>query len=204
QARKQTIPGSDLPRLPAGRFTVLVDPGHGGPDPGAVGRGGLREAEVVLDIARRVARLLEQQGVRAVLSRQADVDLDLAPRVALAERVNATLFVSIHANALSMARPDVNGVETFAYQTGNWLARSIQKNVVQTTGATDRGVRTARFYVLRQTSMRAALVEVGFVTGEWDAARLRTPAYRQQVALGIARGVLRYLVNLQQATPAGR
>lgn len=201
-SRTPTRPTNPAPRptnppaRPATRFTVLIDPGHGGSDPGAIGRGGIQEKEIVLDISRRVARLLEAQGIRAVLSRTQDTTLDLAPRVALAERVNATLLVSIHANALNMNRPDVNGVETYYYQNGQWLARSIHKNVLATTNATDRGVRQARFYVLRRSSMRATLVEVGYVTGAQDAPRLATSQYRQQLAQGIAQGISRYLDNL--------
>ncbi len=180
------------------RYTVLIDPGHGGSDPGAIGRGGIQEKEIVLDISRRVARLLEAQGIRTVLSRTQDVTLDLEPRVALAERVNATLLVSIHANALSLSRPEVNGLETYYYQNGQWLARSIHKNVLKTTNAPDRGVRQARFYVLRRSSMRASLVEVGYVTGAQDAPRLASSSYRQQVAQGIAQGIIRYLDNLSQ------
>ncbi|MEN9227919.1 MAG: N-acetylmuramoyl-L-alanine amidase [Gloeomargarita sp. HHBFW_bins_205] len=178
------------------RFVVFLDPGHGGSDPGAIGRGGIREKDIVLDISRRVARLLEAQGVRTVLSRNRDVDMDLAPRVALAERVRATVFVSLHANALHLSRPDVNGVETYYYQTGQWLARSIHKNVLRQTNARDRGVRQARFYVLRRSSMRATLVEVGYVTGAEDAPRLAHPTYRQQIAQGISQGIIRYLDNL--------
>ncbi|APB35236.1 N-acetylmuramoyl-L-alanine amidase [Gloeomargarita lithophora Alchichica-D10] len=192
-----TRPSSPPPRTAnKTRYTVLIDPGHGGPDPGAIGRGGIQEKEIVLDISRRVARLLEAQGVRAVLSRTQDVDLDLEPRVALAERVNATLFVSIHANAISMSRPEVNGLETYYYQNGQWLARSIHQNLRQTTNAPDRGVRQARFYVLRRSSMRATLVEVGYVTGAQDAPRLASSSYRQKVAQGIAQGIIRYLDNL--------
>ncbi|MEN9243984.1 MAG: N-acetylmuramoyl-L-alanine amidase [Gloeomargarita sp. DG02_5_bins_242] len=184
---------------PRSRWTVVIDPGHGGTDPGAIGRGGLQEKEIVMDISRRVARLLEAEGIRAVLSRTQDVDLDLEPRVALAERVNATLFVSIHANALHLNRPDVNGIETYYYHNGQWLARSIHKNLLATTNAPDRGVRQARFYVLRRTSMRSTLVEIGYVTGAQDAARLATGSYRQQVAQGIAQGILRYLDNLAKS-----
>ncbi|MCS7031835.1 MAG: N-acetylmuramoyl-L-alanine amidase [Gloeomargarita sp. SKYG116] len=187
---------SPAPPLPRPRYVVFLDPGHGGSDPGAIGRGGIREKDIVLDISRRVARLLNAQGIRTVVSRHRDVDLDLAPRVALAERVNATVFVSIHANALHLSRPEVNGVETYYYQTGRWLARSIHKNVLKTTRASDRGVRRARFYVLRRSSMRATLVEVGYVTGAEDAPRLASAAYRQKVAEGIAQGIIRYLDNL--------
>jgi N-acetylmuramoyl-L-alanine amidase len=171
----------------------LIDPGHGGPDPGAIGIGGIQEKRLVLDISRQVASVLERQGVQVVMSRSDDRDLDLAPRVQLASRVNASIFVSIHANAISMSRPDINGIETYYYSEGGGLARAIHQNVLRTTGARDRGVRTARFYVLRRSAMPAVLVETGYVTGREDAARLATATGRAQLAEGIARGILQYL-----------
>lgn len=181
------------PRVSNGRLVVVIDAGHGGRDPGAVGIGGLQEKGVVLDISQQVASLLEQQGVQAVMTRTDDREIDLEPRVALAERVNATLFVSIHANAIDMSRPDVSGIETYYYGSGERLARTIHNSILQNTGARDRRVRQARFYVLRRTSMPAVLVEVGFVTGAEDAARLSDPAYRSQMASAIAQGILLYL-----------
>lgn len=187
-----TNPIPNVPRVPNGRMVVVIDPGHGGPDPGAVGIGGLQEKEIVSDISRQIAAILEQQGVQAVLTRPSDTDLDLEPRVALAERLNATLFVSIHANAISLSRPDINGLETYYFDSGLGLARSIHSSVLQGTSAQDRGVRKARFYVLRKTSMPSVLVEVGFVTGRDDAAKLSTASYRRQMAEAIARGILQY------------
>jgi len=172
---------------------VAIDPGHGGRDPGAVGIGGLQEKEIVLDISQQVAAILEQQGVQVIMTRTDDREIDLEPRVDLAERVNATLFVSIHANAIDMSRPDVNGLETYYYDSGETLARTIHNSVLEGTGTNDRRVRQARFFVLRKTSMPSVLVEVGFVTGADDAARLRDPAYRTQVAASIARGILLYI-----------
>jgi N-acetylmuramoyl-L-alanine amidase len=107
--------------------------------------------------------------------------------------VNANLFVSIHANAIDMTRPDVNGIETYYYASGSRLASTIHNSLLQATGARDRRVRQARFYVLRKTSMPAVLVEVGFVTGAEDAPRLANAAYRQRLAEGIARGILQYI-----------
>lgn len=182
-----------LPRVPNGKIVVVVDPGHGGPDPGAVGIGGLQEKEITLDISRQLAALLEQQGVQAVLTRSDDSDLDLEPRVALAERINATLFVSIHANSISLSRPDISGLETYYYDSGLALAKSIHNSVLQGTGIQDRRVRSARFYVLRKTSMPSVLVEVGFVTGRDDAAKLSSASYRRQMAEAIARGILQYI-----------
>lgn len=186
-------PTNPLPQIPRGQVVVVVDPGHGGPDPGAVGVGGLQEKGIVLDIGTKVASLLERQGVRAVLTRSNDIDLDLEPRVAMAQRLNATVFVSIHANAISLSRPDVNGLETYYYQSGSELARSIHQSILQSVDIPDRGVRTARFYVLRRTSMPAVLIEVGFVTGRDDAAKLSSDTYRSQMAEAITRGILQYL-----------
>jgi N-acetylmuramoyl-L-alanine amidase len=187
-----------LTRPSVGGLRVIIDPGHGGPDPGAIGIGGLQEKGVVLDISNRLANALQQQGIQATLTRPDDRDLDLEPRVDMAEQSNATVFVSIHANAIDASRPEVNGIETYYYQTGEELARTIHQSVVQLTGSRDRGVRTARFYVLRNTSMPSVLVEVGFVTGREDAPRLANPAYRSQVADGIARGILQYLQRTAQ------
>ncbi|MEP0917616.1 N-acetylmuramoyl-L-alanine amidase [Leptolyngbya sp. DQ-M1] len=188
-----TNPRPVPPRVPNGRLVVVIDPGHGGPDPGAVGIRGIQEKEIVLDISRRVQANLERGGVQVVMTRNADTDLDLQPRVDIAQRANATAFVSIHANAISMSRPDVNGLETYYFQSGLELARTIHRNVLQGTGVQDRGVRSARFFVLRRTSMPSVLVEVGFVTGRTDAARLAESSYRQRMADSIARGVLEYL-----------
>jgi N-acetylmuramoyl-L-alanine amidase len=186
-------PNPILPRATNGRPVVIIDPGHGGPDPGAIGIGGLQEKGIVLDIGQKVAAMLEQQGIQAIITRPDDRDLDLEPRVQLAERTNATVFVSIHANAISLSRPDISGLETYYYQSGLDLARVIHQSVLEGTGIQDRGVRSARFYVLRKTSMPSVLVEVGFVTGRDDASKLSDGNYRNRMATAIARGILRYL-----------
>ncbi|HEY9810342.1 MAG TPA: N-acetylmuramoyl-L-alanine amidase [Halomicronema sp.] len=186
-------PEANIPRIPSGRISVVVDPGHGGGDVGAVGIGGLREKDIVIDISYQVAQMLEQNGIQAILTRTDDREIELEPRVQLAERVNATLFVSIHANAINMSRPDVNGIETFYYNSGLGLARSIQSNLLAATGANNRGVKQANFYVLRKTTMPAVLVEVGFVTGAQDAQRMADPAYRRVLAEAITRGILQYI-----------
>ncbi|TVQ12073.1 MAG: N-acetylmuramoyl-L-alanine amidase [Leptolyngbya sp. DLM2.Bin27] len=183
-----------LPSVPSGRVVVAIDPGHGGRDPGAVGIGGLQEKQVIFPISLRVAELLESQGVMVVMTRREDVAVDLPARAAIANRAQANLFVSIHANAISMSRPDVNGIETyFASESGRRLAATLQASMLAATGMRDRGVKQARFLVLRQTTMPAALVEVGFVTGAQDAPRLADPAWRETMAQAIARGILQYI-----------
>lgn len=187
---------SGLPSVPRGRYRVVIDPGHGGPDPGAVGIGGLRETDVVLDVGLQVAQLLQARGVNVSLTRTSEVDVDLPPRVALANNIGAHVFVSLHANALSMARPDVNGVETFYFQGGNSqrLASLIQDRLMAVSpGTPDRGARPGRFYVIRRTTMPSALAEMGFVTGQIDAPRLADPNFRRRLAQAVATAILEYL-----------
>lgn len=186
----------NLPAVPRGRFRVVIDPGHGGPDPGAVGIGGLRETDVVLDVGLQLAQLLQNRGVQVLLTRTSEVDVDLPPRVALANRSGADVFVSLHANALSLDRPDVNGVETFYYQGGRSyeLALSIQQQLMAISpGTPDRGARPGRFFVIRRTVMPSVLTEMGFVTGEIDAPRLADASFRQRLAAALATGILTYL-----------
>ena len=193
-ATPRQLAPDELPTLPNGRFTVVIDPGHGGRDPGAVGIGGLQEKVVVNDIAPQVAAILREQGANVVMTRDSDYELDLAPRVQIAERANATVFVSIHANAISLSRPEVNGLETFyASDAGQRFANTVHATVLNTMGMRDRRVRSARFYVIRQTSMPAILVETGFVTGAEDSPNLANPEWRSRMARAIAHGILLHL-----------
>lgn len=185
-------PPAGFPQVPNRRIVVMVDPGHGGKDPGAVGLNGLREKDVILPISQQVAAILQQQGIQVILTRTSDYFVDLAPRVDMAKQANADLFVSIHANAIAR-RSDVNGLETYYYSNGQRLAQTIHNSILQSMDIKDRGVRQARFYVLRNNPMPAVLVEVGFVTGAQDQPRLATPEYQSQMAQAIARGILQYI-----------
>ncbi|MEH2280551.1 MAG: N-acetylmuramoyl-L-alanine amidase [Nostoc sp.] len=181
------------PSTPRGKLLVVIDPGHGGKDSGAPGLGGLLEKDVILPIGKRVGAILEQNGVQAVLTRDADFFVELQGRVEIAKRVNATLFVSIHANSVDN-RPDVNGLEVYYYDSGYALAEVVRKTILQNIGTIkDRGTRKARFYVLRKSSMPSILVETGYMTGYEDNPRLGTPEYQNRMAEAIARGILKYL-----------
>jgi N-acetylmuramoyl-L-alanine amidase len=186
-----TTPDS-FPRVPYGRTVVVIDPGHGGKDAGAIGIGGLREKDIILAISLQVAASLQQQGIQVVMTRSDDRFISLEGRVQMARQARASVFVSIHANSISLRRPDVNGIETY-YFSSQRLAQAIHYSILQSLSTPDRGVRQARFYVLRNNSMPAALVEVGYVTGAGDASRLASPAYQRQMAEAIARGILLYL-----------
>lgn len=180
-------------RVAQRRIVVVIDPGHGGKDPGAIGLRGLQEKHVILPISKKIADILEKKGIQVVMTRDSDYFVDLAPRVTIADRADANLFVSIHANSMPANRTDVNGLETYYYSSGQGLARAIHSNVLRSINVRDRGVRKARFYVLRKSSMPSVLVEVGFVTGAVDSPRLGTTAYQNQMAEAIARGIVQYI-----------
>jgi len=192
----QDLDIASLPYVPYGKYKVVIDPGHGGSDTGAVGINGLRETDIVLEVSKTVSDLLSKKGVKTILTRNYERTLDLQPRVAKANNSRADAFVSIHANATRGKRRDVNGLETYYYSgsKGYSLAKSIHKQILITSSQSpDRGVRRSRFYVIRKTSMPAALVEIGFVTGIYDADLLRQKGYRKKISFAIAKGILNYL-----------
>ncbi|KGG03535.1 N-acetylmuramoyl-L-alanine amidase [Prochlorococcus marinus str. MIT 9321] len=194
--RKNDYEYLKLPEVKRNKFWVVIDPGHGGPDPGAIGIGGIRETDVVLEVSKIVKNLLSEKGVRVRLTRTNEVDLDLPPRVSIANNIDSDIFVSIHANASRGKRRDINGLETFYYRgwRGRLLAKKIQKQILKVSpGSPDRGVKQGRFYVIKNTRMPAVLVEIGFLTGRLDARRLEKITHRKRLAYAIAKGILEYL-----------
>ncbi|MCK8827647.1 N-acetylmuramoyl-L-alanine amidase family protein [Natroniella acetigena] len=173
---------------------VVIDPGHGGRDPGAIGVTGLKEKEVALDISTRVDDLLYQAGINTLMTRRDDSFVSLARRAEIANRFNADLFVSIHSNASYNSW--ANGLETYAHWNAsqdNWaLAWYVQDEILQRTNFTDHGLKAANFAVLRRTNLPAILVEAGFLSNPNDEEMLREPQFRQQVAEGIVAGIKRY------------
>lgn len=183
------------PRRPVrqGKIVVIIDPGHGGKDSGAIGIGGVQEKNIILPIGKRIAEILERNGIQVIMTRDSDYFVTLPGRVRIAEQANASVFVSIHANSAGENRPEVSGLETYHYDTGLTLARIVHSKILQSLNIRDRSVRRARFYVLRKNSMPAILVETGYLTGRDDVAKLRTSAYQNQMAEAIAQGILQYL-----------
>jgi N-acetylmuramoyl-L-alanine amidase len=180
-----------------GKPLVMLDPGHGGKDPGAIGLGGLREVDVILPVAKRVAEILERQGIAVKMTRNSDYFVGLDERVTMSREAGATLFVSIHANSIDN-RPDVNGLELYHYNLGQSFAETVHSAVLDYVNKNgfylaDRRVRSARFLVLRKSTIPAILVETGYLTSEAESARLRRDDYQKVMAEGIAKGIVQYI-----------
>ncbi len=179
--------------------TIVVDPGHGGSNPGAVAND-TREADNNLAVGLKMRDKLVQAGAKVVMTRSSDTTVaaegsslgeELQARLDMAQANNADLFVSVHSNS----NPDssIAGAMTF-YPSGNSsdLATAVQNGVIKRTGAVDKGTSPATFYVLRNASMPSILVEMGFVTNSAEAARLQQDSYRNQMAQGIVEGLAAY------------
>ncbi|MFO5474767.1 MAG: N-acetylmuramoyl-L-alanine amidase, partial [Dolichospermum sp.] len=153
----------------------------------------VQEKNVILPIGKRIAEVLERNGIQVIMTRDSDYFVTLPGRITIAQRAKADVFVSIHANSAGANRPEVNGLETYYYDNGLTLARIVHSKILRNLNIRDRNVRKARFYVLRKNSMPSILVETGFVTGREDVANLNSPAYQNQMADAIAQGILQYL-----------
>lgn len=174
--------------------TVVLDAGHGGHDRGGIPTNILPEKGVALDTAKRVKKYLQDAGLRVVMTRSTDVFVPLSQRVAISNAQKNAIFVSIHYN--SAPRRGADGIETFANRAGLPLAYRIQRNVMKTTSADDRGVKQRGFFVLRKNRKPAVLVECGFLTNPGDADRAKNPAYRDRIAREISRAILEYRRSL--------
>jgi len=226
-------------QLGLGARKIVIDAGHGGHDPGTLGRGGLQEKDLVLDVALRLQRLVrEELGAEVVMTRSTDVFVPLEERTAVANAQGADLFLSIHAN--SSRNPGVRGIETYflnfaqdphaeavaarenaispatlkdlqnlvkaialnsKIDESRDFASSVQEALVQTIrgvapDVSDRGVRTAPFYVLIGANMPSILAEIAFVSNPQEERLLRTPEHRDRIARSLLEGVRAYLDSL--------
>ncbi|HEY3315599.1 MAG TPA: N-acetylmuramoyl-L-alanine amidase [Bacillota bacterium] len=190
-------------RQPLAGRSVVVDPGHGTAGSGASGFGS-DEATNVLAIANRVRSLLTQAGAKVYMTRTGmyfpgNAAGQLAVRTSIANKAGADIFVSLHNNFYDQSN-QVRGAMTF-YSTGNGhtadnrgLASAIQSSLVASTGLQNRGLQTADFYVIRNSSLSASvLVEVGFLSNRDDALALKDDDFRAKAADGIAEGIVDYL-----------
>jgi N-acetylmuramoyl-L-alanine amidase len=173
---------------------VVIDAGHGGKDPGATSSLGYYEKIVNLAVARRVAYLLRQRGVRVEMTRTGDRFIELEDRAAIANRLNADLFVSIHSD--SSPKSSRRGFTLYVANGASWSSRraagALEKSM-SGTGLTSHGMRKANYHVLVATSGPAVLVEMGYLSNRREAALLRDPSFQDRMAQAIADGITNYL-----------
>ncbi len=174
-------------------YSVFIDAGHGGKDSGASANG-LEEKDLNLKIALKVQRILQAQGIEVVMSRTTDKFLELREISSLANNSGADAFASIHINSATTTA--AYGIETFYYPNrmdSKPLADSVQKQLISSTGAYDRGVKTADFHVVRETKMPSILAECGFISNKSEAIKMSTNSYQELLASGISKGITNYL-----------
>lgn len=176
----------------SGKKLVVIDAGHGNQDPGAIGVTGKKEKDFNLQIALKVQKLLEQEpNIDVVMTRTSDTFLELKERAKIANDLKADVFISIHANS---GPSTASGTETYYYrESSKALASALHKEIVQAVGLQNRGVKYGNFHVIRETSMSAALLEVGFLSNRTDESKLFDPATQDRVAAAIVTGLKNYL-----------
>lgn len=230
-----TLPPKQVPELKKVR-EIVIDAGHGGKDPGALGYSGIQEKNVVLDIAQRLRRILQQRGFKVKMTRDKDNFISLNERTEMASKSAADLFISIHANS-SPAR-SAKGIEVYSLadltnaernedqrqmneglmfrrlamkhddhdlqmiisdmlyikkQSESYpLAEVILDGASRFVMAENRGIKDARFFVLRNTLIPAILIEVGFLSNPQEEQLLNSSGYRQKLAYAIAKGIIDY------------
>lgn len=179
----------------AGR-TIVLDAGHGGPDPGARGVSGrTRESYNTLFVALDAKAMLERAGARVIMTRSDDRYITLAGRADIANRAGADIFISIHNDW--NPNPSLRGVTTYYFHDrSRHLAETMQSSLVRTLGARDVGVLRRSFQVVRDTTMPAVLLELGFLSNWHDEQLLADPAYRYRAAQAIYNGVVNYFAEL--------
>lgn len=181
---------------------VVLDAGHGGSDPGARGSS-MNEKDANLQVTLKTGALLQQRGIRVEYTRRDDRYVGLEERSSIANRLNATVFVSIHMNSYGSSA--ASGTETYFYAPSSdaelyaqrderaRLARAIQTELVNTLQRQNRGVKEANLSVLRNTSMPSALAEVVFISNPTEEGLLQTAWFQDKAAEAIANGILSYL-----------
>ncbi|MHB0884615.1 MAG: N-acetylmuramoyl-L-alanine amidase [Bacillota bacterium] len=206
-----------ISRTVAGR-RILIDPGHGGIDPGVV-RGKIEEKDINLAISLQLKKLLQEAGMAVLLTRETDTDLcyskdeeeigrhkkmDLKSRVFVAESFGAEVYLGIHANSSSIT--GCKGPQTFynsaSNPDGGRLARLIQEEMVKVSPTTREAADVTNQYMLKTLKVPAVTVEVGFVSNGQDASRLTDPRYQRRMAWAIFSGTVRFFAEVPEERPS--
>lgn len=186
---------------------VMLDPGHGGYDPGATTPQGVYEKSINLQIAQKIKAMLEPSRIKVFLTREEDVDyapdrvkgkntkkqIDLDRRIDMANEAKADVFVSLHVNATATGQN--SGAETFYHyksESGKGLAVLIQQELIKIPGMNRRIAKPGDFYVIKNTSMPAVIVEMGYLSSKKEQKKLQQSWYQEQLSRAIAKGIANY------------
>jgi N-acetylmuramoyl-L-alanine amidase len=197
--------------LPLSGKVIVIDPGHGGPDSGAVGGNELLEKEVALNISIMLRDYLQEAGALVIMTREKDQDLadentrklrhrkweDLKERRSIINGNNADLFISIHLNSLPSSR--WRGAQVFYHpgrEEGEAVSKFIQDEIKRNLQNTDRFAKSIEgLYLLRTAEIPGTLVEVGFLSNPSERELLKTESYQRKVAASVYQGLLRFYTN---------
>ena len=172
---------------------IVIDPGHGGTDYGAI-RDGINEKDITLDLSQKIASELKSKGYKVALTRTDDTYIGLQERCDFTEEENPEIFVSIHVNSAVATEP--YGIETHYYhEHSKELADIIQKHLIKNINTKDRGVIKSKFYVINHTDVPAVLVEIGFLSNLEEREELMTDKRKQTTVRAITEGIIEFLKN---------
>jgi len=207
---------SDTWSLPLSGKTIVIDPGHGGPDGGAVGKDQTEEKDIALVVSKKIRDFLQQAGALVYLTRETDTDLadegtkglsrrkseDIRNRLKFIHDKDADFFITIHLNAI----PSTvwSGAQTFYYpkfDESRHLAQMIQAEIIRNLENTTRAPLAINgIYLLKYAEVPGSLVEIGFLSNEEEREQLKSEEYQQQMAASIYEGILRYVTEDMEET----
>jgi len=178
--------------LPLKGKTIVIDPGHGGRDPGFVGKSGIFEKFLNLKIALKLRKFLTDAGAKVIMTRTKDLNIPNSGIVKVANDSNADIFVAIHLN--SYASPRAGGSQTYYFTPqSKTFAKTMQKCLCQTIKLRNRGVRKVTYYTVHHTKMPAVLVESAYLTNPREEKLVLDPKFQSNVALGLYKGIKEYV-----------
>ncbi len=172
--------------------TIVIDAGHGGFDPGAIGISGSYEKTLTLQTAQQLKRTLEQNGAQVIMTRSNDSYVSLSARTIISNASQADLFISVHYNSYPQSA-SATGISTYYYHSNaKSLASNIQSGMRRTTELRDRGIRHGDFHVLRNNNKPAVLLELGFLSNSKEEQTVSSANYQKKVSQGIKNGLENY------------
>jgi len=194
RARLGTAPPPAKPPAVTRRATIVIDAGHGGRDPGTTAVNGRYEKRINLAVAHKTAARLKRKGHQVTMTRQGDQFIELESRAAIANQLDADLFVSIHADWASS--PTAQGFTVYIAPTASRDTQRAAQAIARamaTTGLDNRGVRRNDYRVLVKTRGPAVLIELGYLSNAREAAKLQTDTFQDRLAAAITTGISDYL-----------